>query len=294
MDKNIIKNLFCISKSVAKIYEKLMDDEDLNSTLEDLKVVLDYERKVYMQIPISQYEAYIKYIEEISFFDPDDVLEIMLEGQFLEPRVRILNYFSYLKEKYAMHSDEIEEDAPSLRQKYLMKKEYFHYLKLFYLLYLSGREDLFGLLYPSYLNVSYSFLYMEEYFLDRESVFSFYDKSLLEKFSGISNVSFAMDASFSRNIKTFYDDLFGAEEKNLFSKEDQISQVILYIYVLSLYFSLQTDEKMDSLLEKYNSNHYSHFSSKLQKFLDDIVYLVNTNKELIRNLKRKQEGLPHT
>lgn len=279
--------LLKISFTIARIYEEILDEDDFEKNIQKLKIALEYEKKIYAQIPLNEYSRYIHYFNSLDAIYPRDIFNVMLESPWLMPHMRIVSYFSYLQEKSAMFTDNEETNSSLLRQNFLKNQELFRNITYFYQIYFTKKEEFFEELFASYLNIVYSFKYAEEEFL---SFFAHYDAKLLNKFAFLSNSSMVLNESYCVQIASFYESLLVSKEI-LYGEDKKLVFAFVSIYLSSLFFSIDSEETAKKMLEQYRGENYKENSVSLQTYLDVLFEALQNVIQHRKVLKKQQEQL---
>ncbi len=278
------KRLLNISFTIAKIYEEMLEEENYETSIKKLEIALECEKKIYAQIPLSEYSSYIQHFNSLDAIYPTDIFRAMLESPWLLPHVRIVSYFSYLQEKSAMFTDNEETCSSLLRQQFMKNRELFHNITYFYKIYLIKKKEFFEELFFSYINIVYSFKYAEEEFLS----FNRFDTSLLEKFAYLSNAPFVLNESYCVQIASFYEKLLMSKEI-LDGEDKQLFFTFISIYLSSLFLAIDSEEIAKTMLEQYKGANYKKDSLLLQNYLDALFEVLQNVIQHRKTLKKHQE-----
>lgn len=295
----IINRLMEISKTIASLYQKLFS-EDEPEEMEDkitqnLNFALAIERKIYQSIPTDQYSQYIQVLT-LEDSANENMLSIMLENYYFEPRIRVINQFFYLQQKSAMYNEGVKENIYSdqmiqdLRFAYLYHYELFLNLSRYYQLFIESKENLTNKLIPSYYNVIYSFPYVEDFYHNKD-ILKVYDKKSLQYFSTIKNIETKMEKKYENDIVSLYEEIMKQNEGELFTIEKETIKALLTILLSSYYLSIDNTAQVVHLFNTYRAKNYPDLSLHHQEFLEEFASFTLKTFSLRRKFKHHDEEI---
>lgn len=281
MEKWIVKKLIGKANDIAKLYQEIKDDGKTNENMRRLLTLLEEEKSIYQLIPFPEYENYIRFLSTENDFD--SLLDFMNLDFYFLPQARIVHKLYYFCEKRAMFFESLKYEEKDQYQ-YLFDYELFSNLVRFYAIYLNEKHEFTSYLTLSFLNVVYHFSYAEELFLKMNSSYRFYNKKQLQRFSGLPNIADDLDAEFSQSIQEFMDIII-EDDALPFSDDEPITKQSFYIYISTLYLSIENIQYVHDLLAYYKASNHPDLSFSTRNFLDEIQILVQNSEILRRSLK---------
>lgn len=296
--ETIINRLMGMAEEIAILYQKWfskdLSDEMSNEALMHLNIAKEAEQRIYNSIPVTQYN---QYINTLSLEDSANanLISIMLENYYFEPKIRVINQFLYLQQKRVMFNDGEKQNiynaqmVSDLRFSYLYHYELFLNLSRFYQIYITSQEDIAELLTPSYVNVLYSFPNAEYFF--KKDIFKVYDKKSLQRLSNIPNIETRMDDEYRKNIIGFYEEFMKSDVSMLFASEIKVTKSLMAILLSTFYFSIDSSEMVVDLLNKYRARLYPDLSPQHQEFLEELFITNFKNFTLRRKFKQQEEAI---
>ncbi len=281
----IPKKLIEKANTVSSIYKKIYRNGKTDELMLQLQETLEQERMVYNCIPFSEYDTYLDYflLDKNIVENNNMVIGVMNLNLYFEPNFRIIQHLDYFREKNSMFCENYETEDENLRYQYMYSHEFFYSLMVHYMVYLKfqKQDDSMKL---SFLNVLYSFPYVEELYLKMKEQINPNPLKILLKFSNIENIEKELAKEYSIDISEFYNFIFKNEE--ILKKANEFEKTIFLFYIGSLYFSIPNLDTMYDVLNAYNSFYYPYLSIFLREFLDDIYMSVQNSLGLRKNYKK--------
>lgn len=292
--ETIIDRLIGIAEEIAVLYQKWLS-EDLSDEMSDevlmhLNMAKEAEQRIYNSIPVTQYN---QYINALTLEDScnTNLMSIMLENYYFEPKIRVINQFLYLQRKQVMFCEDgyQDENMEELRFSYLYHYELFINLLRFYHIFIKlAPEDVAEYLIESHQNVIYSFPNAE--YFSKKDIFKVYDKKSLQCLSNIPNIESKMDEEYKKNIIEFYKALMEMDKSKLICF-DKTQRSLMLILLSTFYFSIDSTKIVVDLLNKYRARLYPDLSPQHQEFLEELFATNKKNFTLRRKFKQREEAI---